>query len=146
MPLNDPKEVTLYQDEGLVRVPLREMLQKLRDHGYFAVALEFVDPVTGSLVQDLFPFYPKSVVTFAPGGRAFMTRHREMIIRLPADPEWWWRMQKGRGQVPAEVPQKTTILKEGEIVNVSFTVEVIGSAIRLPGQQVWRGILAKQAA
>lgn len=138
------KEITLYYDDDLVRVPPSRMLEELRQHGHFSMALSFVDPATDELIEGSFPFYPKPVVTYAPGGRAFLTRHRDMLIRIPADPDWWCKNQANRGQ--AEVPQKTTMLKEGEIVDVTFTVEVIGSAIRLPGPQRWREILAKQAA
>lgn len=134
--------INLYQDtESLACDHPSQLAGLLNAHGHFSVFLEFTDPVSGNLVQQAFPFYPKAVKC-PGGGYHYLTRHRDMIIRLPADPYWWFKEHR----TDSVVPQKTTALVEGEFVNVQFDVTVVSTAIRLPSPERWQGILNSQAA
>ena len=124
--------VKFFFDQELARVPVEGALSYLQQHDHFKVFVAFVHPATGYFTEGYATFYPnpqRSYVAIGVSGWCFMAEYEGILIRLPADMNWWCR--RGDTAKGRKLMQSVTYLHRGEIKSAEVEVDV--GEIRIPG-------------
>lgn len=124
--------VMFYFDDDLVRVPRMEAMDYLRQFETFTVFVSFMHPVADRLVREHAICYPNPQKSYGIGNFGawcFLTEVQGLMIRIPADLDWFSDQPSTR----RHVTQGVSFLKQGEINTTTVEVNFMPT-IRTPGQ------------
>jgi len=134
--LNTSSVVPFYFDQEVVNVATADAMRYLSQYECFSVFISFVHPATGIFIEERATFYPNPQTSYGQGGfggQCFLTEIQGLLIRIPANMEFWSREQGPRKE--ATFQQQLSYLHRGEIASAAVEIEVL-RYIRIPRKPI----------